>query len=190
MYEKVSDAIILAANAHKGQYSKLAHHPYILHPLQVAAIIASITPDEDVITAGILHDVIEDAGVKPETILEQFGERVYHLVLSETEDKRPELPKSETWVARKTESLEILKNTDDMGIKALWLSDKLANMRSYYASFQQLGSELWNCFNQKDPEMHKWYYNEVLKYTKELSNTAAYKELSHLYTQIFGGEQK
>lgn len=189
MYEKVSDAIILAANAHKGQYSKLVNHPYILHPLEVAAIIGSITTEEDIITAGLLHDVIEDAGVKPETIKEQFGEHVYQLVISETEDKHPEMPKSESWKLRKSESLEVLKHSTDIGVKILWLSDKLANVRSYYSTYQREGDQLWTHFNQRDPLMHKWYYEKVLEYTKELSDTAAYKELKHLFDNLFGEMQ-
>lgn len=185
MYEKVSDAIILAASAHKGQYSKLAPYPYVFHPLQVASVIAEITLDEEVIAAGVLHDVIEDAGVKPETIKEQFGDRVYKLVMSETEDKHPDLPKSETWVLRKEESLEVLKNADDIGVKILWLGDKLVNMRSYYDALQKEGSELWNHFHQKDPKLHKWYYDCVLEYTKELADTSAYKELDKLCHYVF-----
>lgn len=190
MYEKVSDAIILAANAHKGQYGKLIDCPYIFHPLQVASVISTITLDENVIAAGVLHDVIEDAGVTPETIKEQFGEEVYELVLSETENKHPELPKSETWMTRKQESLEVLKNTKNINVKILWLSDKLANIRSYCEYYKEHGDQLWQKFHQTDPAKHKWYYEQIIEYTKELSDTKAYKELVQLFNNLFHGEVK
>ena len=75
--EIIEDAVIFAANAHYGKVRKMAGMPYILHPMEVAAIIAAITDDKEVIAAGILHDTIEDCGVLAPEIEERFGTRVF-----------------------------------------------------------------------------------------------------------------
>ena len=57
---KIEEAIIYATVMHQGKTRKLGNIPYILHPLEVAQIISTMTDDQDVITAGILHDIVED----------------------------------------------------------------------------------------------------------------------------------
>ena len=96
-----------------------------------------------------------------EEIEELFGSRVRALVESETEDKRADLPPSDTWRIRKEESLSVLKNTDDIAVLIVWLGDKLANMRSFYRIWKTEGDSMWQSFNQKDPEQQFWYYNAI-----------------------------
>ena len=60
MMNKIEEAIIYATVMHQGKIRKLGSIPYILHPLEVAQILATLTDDEDVITAGILHDIVDD----------------------------------------------------------------------------------------------------------------------------------
>ena len=80
----LEEAILFAVRAHQGQVRKMAGSPYILHPLEVAAVIATMTDDLETMAAGVLHDTIEDCGVDPLEIREKFGNRVYALVQSET----------------------------------------------------------------------------------------------------------
>ena len=106
---KLEEAIIYATIMHQGKTRKLGDSPYILHPLEVAQILSTMTDDEDVITAGILHDIVEDTdGTLPE-IEERFGERVAKLVSSETELKYPGQDPKETWKRRKEESILFLQ---------------------------------------------------------------------------------
>ncbi|MCF0113719.1 MAG: bifunctional (p)ppGpp synthetase/guanosine-3',5'-bis(diphosphate) 3'-pyrophosphohydrolase, partial [Erysipelotrichaceae bacterium] len=72
-YQKLDDAIIFATKCHSGQLRKIVNTPYILHPLEVATIISTMTPDEDLMIAGLLHDVIEDCNVDPKEIKNRFG---------------------------------------------------------------------------------------------------------------------
>ena len=58
----LTKAIFFATKAHEGQMRKMTNTPYILHPIEVASIIATITDDQDIMAAGVLHDVIEDCG--------------------------------------------------------------------------------------------------------------------------------
>ena len=103
--ELVSEAIAFAVKAHDGMRRKNSELPYILHPMEAAVIVGSMSDDPCLIAAAVLHDVVEDAGVSLETVGEKFGARVRALVASETEDKRADLPPSDTWRIRKEESL-------------------------------------------------------------------------------------
>ena len=102
--ELVSEAIAFAVKAHDGMRRKKSTDPYILHPMEAAVIVGSMTDDQNLIAAAALHDVVEDAGVDINEIEEKFGKRVRELVASETEDKRADLPPADTWRIRKEES--------------------------------------------------------------------------------------
>lgn len=187
MSEKLNRALMFAAQAHNGQTRKTTTIPYILHPMEVAAIIASITEDQDVMIAGLLHDTIEDCDVDPAVIKREFGGRVSALVQSESEDKLSDRPPQETWMQRKEESLLLLSHTKDRDVKILWLADKLANMRSFYRGYLVKGDDVWQPLHQKDPKMQGWYYKTIAGLLTELSDTAAYQEYMELITKVFGG---
>ena len=129
---------------------------------------------------------MEDAGVSIEEIEEKFGSRVRELVESETEDKRENLPPQATWRIRKEESLEVLKNTTDLGVLMVWLGDKLANMRAIYRDFKVEGEAMWQRFNQKDASEQAWYYRSIADLTERLSDTSAWLEYKTLTELVFG----
>lgn len=189
MYERLNEAICFATACHAGQVRKLANTPYILHPLEVASIIGTITNDEDTMIAGLLHDTVEDCGLDPKVIREKFGARVAALVQCETEDKLSDRPPEETWVQRKAESLLILKTTKDLSVKIMWLGDKLSNIRSFHREYMKVGDAVWQPLNQKDPKMQAWYYKTIAKYLSELGDTAAYKEYTEHVNAMFGEEE-
>jgi guanosine-3',5'-bis(diphosphate) 3'-pyrophosphohydrolase len=88
--EKVFDAIIFAAQKHKGQVRKgEPDSPYITHPLSVAKTIFAIggITDTDIIIAAILHDTIEDTDTSSTEIRDNFGKKILALVLEVTDDK-------------------------------------------------------------------------------------------------------
>ena len=184
--ELVSEAIVFAAKAHDGMRRKKSEAPYILHPMEAAVIVGTMTDDQNLIAAAALHDVVEDAGITLEEIKEKFGRRVWELVRSETEDKREELPPAQTWRIRKEESLEVLKNTDDIAVLMVWLGDKLANMRAIYRDFKVEGVAMWQRFNQKDVNEQAWYYCSIAKLTERLSDTSAWLEYKTLTELVFG----
>ena len=186
--ELVSEAIAFAVKAHDGMRRKKSETPYILHPMEAAVIVGTMTSDQNLISAAALHDVVEDAEISIEQIEELFGKRVRELVESETEDKRAELPPSTTWRIRKEESLEVLKNTEDVGVLMVWLGDKLANMRAIYRDFKKDGVAMWNKFNQSNPDQQAWYYRSIVEHTKRLSHTSAWIEYKALTELVFGKE--
>ncbi len=85
---RLEKAIIFAHRAHSRQLRKGTNTPYILHPMEAAAIVATMTDDPEIIPVAVLHDPIEDAGISPDEIAAKFGARVANLVHEETEDKR------------------------------------------------------------------------------------------------------
>ena len=184
--ELVSEAIAFAVKAHDGMRRKKSDAPYILHPMEAAVIVGTMTDDQNLIAAAALHDVVEDAGITIDEIEERFGKRVRELVQSETEDKRADLPPEATWRIRKEETLSVLKNTDDMGVLMVWLGDKLANMRSLYRDFKVEGVQMWQRFNQKDVHEQAWYYYSIVELTERLSDTSAWLEYKTLTELVFG----
>ena len=182
----LDQAILFAMKAHEGMTRKGSGSPYILHPLETAAIAGTMTDDPEILAAAALHDTVEDTPVTIEEIRAAFGERVAALVASETEDKRADRPPEETWQIRKAESLALLRAAGP-DTKILWLSDKLSNMRSFYRLWQKEGDALWNRFHQSDPARQAWYYRTVAECTKEFSDTAAWREFTALADQIFEG---
>ena len=185
--DRITEALIFAANAHSGAVRKGTEIPYILHPMEAAAIIGSITQEEDAIVAGLLHDTVEDAGVSPAVIRERFGERVYDMVMLDTEDKKSDLPAFETWYERKRETLNKIEACVSKTAKAVILGDKLSNLRAIHNDYLTLGDALWDRFNQKDKFMQDWYYRSFIDLLSSLEDTAAYKEYCELCEKVFGG---
>ena len=184
--ELVSEAIAFAVKAHDGMRRKKSESPYILHPMEAAVIVGTMTADQNLIAAAALHDVVEDTDVNIEEIEERFGKRVRELVGAETEDKRAELPPSDTWRIRKEESLELLKNTEDIDVLIVWMGDKLSNMRAIYRDWKVEGHEMWKRFNQQDVNEQAWYYRSIAEYTKRISHTSAWIEYNALTEIVFG----
>lgn len=180
-------AVAFAAEKHSGMIRKLDSSPYILHPLEVAVIVSSLTSDEEVLAAAVLHDVVEDTDTDISVIEELFGSRVAALVASETENKRHGLPRGETWLLRKEESLRVLKNAADPGVAYLWLGDKLSNMRSLSRALKKQGAEVWNRFNQRDPAMHAMYYRRIARLLSGLNGSEAWQEYHALVEKVFEG---
>ena len=179
--EKTKKAMSICFQAHKDQTDK-SGLPYVFHPFHVAECMK----DEASTVTALLHDVVEDADISINEIEEKFGKRVRELVESETEDKRADLPPAETWRIRKEESLEVLKNTDDIGVLMVWLGDKLANMRAIYRDFKLEGVQMWQRFNQKDVNEQAWYYRSIADLTRRLSDTSAWLEYKTLTELVFG----
>ena len=119
-------AIIFATKAHSGTTRKGTNVPYIVHPIEAAAIVSAMTDDEEVIAAAVLHDVIEDTEATREDLLARFGRRITDLVMNESEDKRRNLPAALTWKTRKQETITFLETEADTDAKMLALADKLA----------------------------------------------------------------
>lgn len=181
----LDNAIIFAINAHRGQLRKGSNVPYILHSTEVAAIVGSMTEDEEIVAAAVLHDTVEDTDVTLEEIREHFGSRIAELVAAESENKRENLSSASTWKIRKEETIAHLK-TATKEVKMLTLGDKLSNIRSVCRDYEAIGDALWQKFNQKDKNEHRWYYKSIADCLSELCDYPAYKEYVYLVEKAFG----
>ena len=185
LMENILDrAINFATKVHEGQYRKGTDIPYILHPLEAATVVGTMTTDYEVIAGAVLHDVVEDTDMTIEKVYEMFGERVAYFVDSESEDKREHLSAESTWKIRKLETLEHLK-TAPLEVKMITLGDKLSNMRAIYRDYIKIGDTLWQRFNQKDKNEHYWYYQSIADCLLELSDHPVYKEYCELVKLVF-----
>jgi GTP pyrophosphokinase len=124
----IDRAYIYSARVHAGQV-RLSGEPYLSHPLEVAGILSDMKLDVTSVTAGLLHDVIEDTQAVPEEVEELFGSEVMHIVSGVT--KLSGLSFHNTR-ARQAESLRkmFLAMADDIRVILIKLADRLHNMRT------------------------------------------------------------
>lgn len=159
---KIQKAIDFAAAKHIDQRRKSGGLPYIVHPFSVAWLLAEYVGDEDVVAAGLLHDVLEDVkGSSYSEIEREFGPRVARIVKDVSEKKDPNLPFSEraSWEERKEKYLEHLRTAE---IEAVYVSaaDKIHNLMSLKEQFDKEGEGLWKTFSI-GREKSLWFYGEV-----------------------------
>ena len=86
---RYTEAKELAIQAHYGQVRRYTGEPYVNHPIAVAEIVSSITDDEDMIIAALLHDTVEDTDIGIDIIIARFGTRVGNLVTDVTNVSHP-----------------------------------------------------------------------------------------------------
>ncbi|MCF2668031.1 MULTISPECIES: HD domain-containing protein [Lachnospiraceae] len=177
----INKAIEFATKAHEGQFRKGTKRPYIVHPIEVSDIVSSMTKDEEVISAAVLHDTIEDCeGITQRILAQEFSERVAYIVAQESEDK------SKTWMERKRSTIEHIRNAP-REVQMVGLADKLSNMRDIDRDYPVYGEELWNRFRMKDKEIIGWYYKGIRDALKEaFSGVEFYEEYCRLIEKNFG----
>ena len=132
--EKLKKALTYSIEAHKTQFRK-SGEPYIIHPILVASIVASITDDESMAIAALLHDVVEDTPTTIETIEELFGDDVAHLVegLTKIDTIRdaeliPSHSNEKLIVSALTFRKMLLASIKDVRVLVVKLCDRLHNM--------------------------------------------------------------
>lgn len=181
---KFERALEFAMKAHRGQVRKGSTVPYIVHPIETALIVMTLSDDQDVIIAALFHDIIEDTKYGAKEIEMAFGTRVAELVQAESENKRRGQDASATWKIRKQEFIDSLPDKPKEE-KIIALADKLSNMRATYQGFRKNGEKFWERFHEKRKEMHAWYYRSIAEGLKEFEHTDAWKELDGLIRKVF-----
>ena len=178
-------AIVFAVRAHAGTERRGKGFPYIVHPMEAVEIVATMTPDQELLAAAALHDTVEDTDVTVEQIRAEFGERIASLVAAESDIKVSGVSEEENWHIRKQAAIDRLTAAPH-DAKIVALGDKLSNMRAIARDYAMQGDALWNLFHVKDRKDHEWHYRGLANALRELQDTFAYKEFEQLINQVFG----
>lgn len=124
----VKKAYELAAYVHSEQ-KRASGEPYIVHPIQVAAILANLKMDPDTISAGFLHDVVEDTNIISADIRELFGNDVATIVEGVTKISKYKYKSHQQLLAANHRKM-LLATAKDMRVIMVKLADRLHNMRT------------------------------------------------------------
>jgi myo-inositol-1(or 4)-monophosphatase len=183
----VTEAAAFAARAHEGQVRKGTNIPYIVHPMEAAAIVAALTDEPELIAAALLHDVMEDCGVTYAQLCERFGPRVAKIVREDSQCQSTASGERAPWGVRKRAAVERFRSSD-RDEKLIVLADKLSNMRAMFRDFEREGAAMFAKFNERDMRRHAWYYRSCAALTEaEFGSTGAWRELSWRIEYVFAG---
>lgn len=156
---KITKSIEFCCELHKNQTRKATSIPFASHPISVGFILLSAGYSEEIIIAGILHDILEDTSGTEKDIENIFGKRVVDLIKSVTENTS-----IKSWEDKKNNYLENLKNAEN-DMKAISAADALDNCRSMIRVLKS-GVNIWNAFTVS-PQKIINYYERRLSIIKE-----------------------
>ena len=140
--EIIKKAYEYASNLHSGQFRQ-SGEPYIIHPLNVACILADMHADSDTICAGLLHDTIEDTNITKEEIAHDFNQSIANLVDGVTKLAKMNFSSKQDQNYANTRKI-ITSITDDVRIIIIKLADRLHNMQTlqFKSEFKQKENSL------------------------------------------------
>jgi (p)ppGpp synthase/HD superfamily hydrolase len=153
------DALAFAVDAHgRVEHTrKGTRFPYMIHPIRVGWILERHGYDDELVSAGLLHDTLEDTDVTREQIAERFGDRVADLVEAVSEPDR-----AAEWSKRKGATIAKVSDAD-ADVLPLLAADKLDNVRSIRDTLSERGEdETWRLFKTGRPEQ-AWYYRSLAR---------------------------
>ena len=186
-YKLVEKAYTFAENAHSGQKRK-SGEPYFIHPCFVASILTELMIDPPTIAAGLLHDTVEDCeGITLDTIQQNFGEEVAHLVDGVTKLNKLDFADKEEAQAESLRKM-IQAMSKDIRVVLIKLADRLHNMRTL--KYQREARQVAIARETLDiyaPLAHRLGVYAVKQELEDLSlryiDPAGYQNLVHLVGQ-------
>ncbi len=179
-------AIMFAVKAHSNTERRGKGFPYIVHPMEAMEIVSTITPDQELLAAAVLHDTVEDTDVTVEDIRREFSDRIAGIVASESDEMIAGKSEQETWHDRKQAAIDRLA-AESLDSKIVAMGDKLSNMRAIARDYAVKGDGLWNIFHVTERSEHEWHYRGLAASLSDLSDTFAYREFVSLIDSVFSG---
>ena len=129
--EDIKRAYLFAERKHSGQYRK-SGEPYIIHPVNVAIILTTISADSDTIKAALMHDVLEDTDCTAEEMEKEFGKEVTKLVQGVTKLSKINFSTENEYLIDYYKKI-IVGISEDVRVIIIKLADRLHNMRTLWA---------------------------------------------------------
>ena len=173
---EIEDAIAFAVVSHEGQFRK-SGEPYVIHPILVASIVASIAGDKTMVIAALLHDVVEDTAYTLEDIEKRYGKDVAILVkgltkIEELQDSNVVITDSNKRLIKSALSFKnmLLTSTKDSRVLIIKLCDRLHNMMTLQAqppsSQKRISEETLVVYT---PIAHKLGMSKIKRILEDLS---------------------
>jgi guanosine-3',5'-bis(diphosphate) 3'-pyrophosphohydrolase len=159
MSPRLERALRWSAVCHAGQTRKGSNVPYFAHAAAVAMILDRAGFDEDIVIAGLLHDVVEDTDATFEDVEALFGTVVCELVRLCSEVKHDAEGRKRPWIDRKRDHLASLAGVET-ATRAVMLADKLHNLISIELDLAD-GRPVWHQFNAERTQV-LWYYRAMI----------------------------
>ena len=158
----VFKAIKFVADAHQGHYRKGTNIPYISHLMNVMKILCEYGCDKEIVTAGILHDVVDDTSVTIDQVEQIFGKRVAEMVEGASEPGQIRNGKDEktSWLLRKQHTIEFITNEATLDQLLVSCADKFDNAETIKQDYALKGERLWERFSSPKSNQ-EWYYTSV-----------------------------
>jgi (p)ppGpp synthase/HD superfamily hydrolase len=160
MSDRTELALRYASVGHRGQVRKATSVPYVQHVIAVAWILDRAGFAEDVVIAGLLHDLVEDTPTTLGDIERRFGPVVAELVGRCSEVKTDANGTRRAWLDRKNDHLAELTDAPPEA-HAVMLADKLHNLISIEIDMRA-GLTVWTYFNASREQI-LWYYRAVIE---------------------------
>lgn len=177
---RFDEALNFTARAHVRQMRKGTDVPYVVHPVHVARLLERYGFDEDVVIAGLLHDVIEDTLTTAREVRQGFGARVAAIVQGCTEEDH----EHGWWEDRKEAMIDFLRDAPP-DVKAVACADKLHNLSTIRDELRSGGERVWRRFGRGRPDQ-SWYYREVVDSLGAGWSHPILDELRAVVAEVFG----
>jgi (p)ppGpp synthase/HD superfamily hydrolase len=158
---RLEQALRYAALGHRGQVRRTGELPYFEHVVAVAWILDRAGFDEDVVIAGLLHDLVEDTATTPQDIESRFGRVVADLVGYCSEQKTDAEGRKRPWIDRKRDHLACMARAP-VEARAVVLADKIHNLISIDIDLRE-GRPVWSQFHA-DRASVLLYYRQAIQF--------------------------
>ena len=174
-------AKLFAIRAHMGQVRKSEPDKLmIMHPIGVGLLLESFGYDDNVVAAGYLHDVVEDAKYTIEDIEKEFGSDISYLVMRASEPD-----KSLSWEERKKHTIDETQKLP-LRNKLVICADKINNLEDLFLKFEKTGERDFSAFKRGE-EQQKWYYTSIYEslITGEDKDLPIFVRLKDILDKVF-----
>lgn len=182
----IAKAMNEASRLHRGVNRKGTDIPYIVHPFEVALILKENGMTDEVIAAGLLHDVLEDSNINEKKLRDKFKDSIVDLVVGASEQLKGR--EDRPWKDRKEHTVDYLKDKASFSIKCVACADKLSNIRSIARDLIDCREEdkFWSRFNANKQDQ-KWYYEALVGSLSDLEGLMMYRQFRVIVNSVFNG---